>query len=208
MARKLGMIPETGSAGEWNFLWVVDPPLFERNEEKKRWEAAHHVFTRPHDECIDLLDSDPGKALCYRYDLVLNGFEIAKVERPDHGGSRASSVSPEGAQRCNQIWTDPILRDAATSFDCVDLRFLWMRQKRVQGSHFANLLQARQANQLMIERRLDPCMSEVFPFADIPLAHEKMLDNKHLPGNMAVLVTSPKPGLRTVEDVLEAGPTA
>jgi crotonyl-CoA carboxylase/reductase len=90
----------------------------------------------------------------------------------------------------------------------MDARFLWMRQKRVQGSHFANLLQASQANQLMLERRLDPCMSEVFPFADIPLAHEKMLDNKHLPGNMAVLVTSPKPGLRTVEDVLEAGPTA
>ena len=90
----------------------------------------------------------------------------------------------------------------------MDARFLWMRQKRVQGSHFANLLQASQANQLMLERRLDPCMSEVFPFADIPAAHEKMLDNKHLPGNMAVLVTSPKPGLRTVEDVLEAGPTA
>jgi crotonyl-CoA carboxylase/reductase len=88
----------------------------------------------------------------------------------------------------------------------MDARFLWMRQKRVQGSHFANLLQASQANQLMIERRIDPCMSEVFPWGDIPLAHEKMLDNKHLPGNMAVLVTSPKPGLRTVEDVLEAGP--
>ena len=77
VARKLGMIPETGSAGNWNFLWVVDPPLFDRNEEKKRWEAAHHVFTRPHDECIELLDSDPGNVLCYRYDLVLNGFEIA-----------------------------------------------------------------------------------------------------------------------------------
>jgi crotonyl-CoA carboxylase/reductase len=89
----------------------------------------------------------------------------------------------------------------------MDARFLWMRQKRVQGSHFANLLQASQANQLMLERRLDPCMSEVFPWSDIPAAHEKMLDNKHLPGNMAVLVTSPKPGLRTVEDVLEAGPT-
>ena len=67
-------------------------------------------------------------------------------------------------------------------------------------------IQASQANQLMLERRLDPCMSEVFPWSDIPGAHEKMLDNKHLPGNMAVLVTSPKPGLRTVEDVLEAGP--
>jgi len=45
-------------------------------------------------------------------------------------------------------------------------------------------------------------MSEVFPWEDIPGAHEKMLDNKHLPGNMAVLVTAPKPGLRTVEDIL------
>jgi aspartyl-tRNA synthetase len=77
VARKLGLIPETGSGGEWNFLWVVDPPLFERNEEKRRWEAAHHIFTRPHDECIELLETDPGKVLCYRYDLVLNGFEIA-----------------------------------------------------------------------------------------------------------------------------------
>jgi len=77
LARKLGLIPETGSGGEWNFLWVVDPPLFERNEEKKRWDAAHHVFTRPHDECVELLGTDPGNVLCYRYDLVLNGFEIA-----------------------------------------------------------------------------------------------------------------------------------
>jgi crotonyl-CoA carboxylase/reductase len=84
----------------------------------------------------------------------------------------------------------------------MDARFLWMRQKRVQGSHFANLKQASAANQLVINRRIDPGMSEVFPWADIPAAHDKMLDNKHLPGNMAVLVTSPKPGLRTVEDVL------
>ncbi len=77
LAKKLGLIPETGSAGTWNFLWVVDPPLFDWNEEQKRFEAAHHVFTRPHDDCVELLDSDPGKVLCYRYDLVLNGFEIA-----------------------------------------------------------------------------------------------------------------------------------
>jgi len=57
----------------------------------------------------------------------------------------------------------------------------------------------------MIERRLDPCMSEVFPWNDIPAAHMKMLRNEHKPGNMAVLVQSPKTGLRTVADVLEAG---
>ena len=90
----------------------------------------------------------------------------------------------------------------------MDARFLWMRQKRVQGSHFANLMQASQANKLVCERRIDPAMSEVFPWAQIPEAHEKMLDNKHLPGNMAVLVCSPKPGLRTIDDVIDAGPVA
>ncbi len=54
----------------------MNPPLFEYDEDKKTWAAAHHAFTRPHDECVDLLDKDPGKVLCYRYDLVLNGFEI------------------------------------------------------------------------------------------------------------------------------------
>ena len=84
-----------------------------------------------------------------------------------------------------------------------DARFVWMRQKRIQGSHFANLLQASQANQLMIERRIDPCMSEVFSWHDIPRAHTKMRRNEHKPGNMAVLVQSKRPGLRTLEDAIE-----
>jgi aspartyl-tRNA synthetase len=77
VAKKLGLIPEVGHGGNWNFLWVVDPPLFEYDEEHKRWGAAHHAFTRPHDAHVDMIDTDPGKVLCYRYDLVLNGFEIA-----------------------------------------------------------------------------------------------------------------------------------
>ncbi len=85
-----------------------------------------------------------------------------------------------------------------------DARFVWMRQKRIQGSHFANLAQASQANKLVIERRIDPCMSEVFSWEDIPRAHMKMRANEHKPGNMAVLVQSPRPGLRTLEDVLES----
>jgi crotonyl-CoA carboxylase/reductase len=56
----------------------------------------------------------------------------------------------------------------------------------------------------VIERRLDPCMSEVFSWADIPRAHTKMLRNEHKPGNMAVLVNARKTGLRTLEDVAEA----
>jgi aspartyl-tRNA synthetase len=76
LGKKLGLIPETGSGGAWKFLWVVNPPLFDYDEDAKRWVAAHHMFTRPHDDHVDLLETDPGLVQCYRYDLVLNGFEI------------------------------------------------------------------------------------------------------------------------------------
>ena len=76
LAKKLTLIPETGHGGKFEFLWVINPPLFEYDEDLKTWAAAHHAFTRPHDDCVDMLDKDPGKVLCYRYDLVLNGFEI------------------------------------------------------------------------------------------------------------------------------------
>jgi crotonyl-CoA carboxylase/reductase len=79
-----------------------------------------------------------------------------------------------------------------------------MRQKRIQGSHFAHLKQASEANKFVLEHRLDPCMSEVFPWAQIPRAHTKMWKNEHLPGNMAVLVNAPATGLRSFEDTIEA----
>jgi crotonyl-CoA carboxylase/reductase len=85
----------------------------------------------------------------------------------------------------------------------MDARYLWMHQKRVQGSHFANLMQASQANKLVVDRRIDPCMSEVFPWTDIPKAHMRMWKNEHQPGNMAVIVNAIQPGLRTLEDVRE-----
>ena len=77
VAKKMGLIPEVGHGNQWKFLWVVNPPLFEYDDDSKRWAAAYHAFTRPHDEHVDLIEKDPGKVLCYRYDLVLNGFEIA-----------------------------------------------------------------------------------------------------------------------------------
>ena len=87
-----------------------------------------------------------------------------------------------------------------------DVRYMWMHQKRLQGSHFAHLKQASAANQLMIERRLDPCMSEVFEWNALPDAHMKMLRNEHKPGNMSVLVQAPKTGLRTLDDAMDARP--
>ena len=85
-----------------------------------------------------------------------------------------------------------------------DARYVWMRQKRIQGSHFAHLKQASAANQFVLDRRIDPCMSEVLPWKQIPHAHEMMWKNQHKPGNMAVLVNAPRPGLRNFEDTLEA----
>ncbi|MBI4702578.1 MAG: aspartate--tRNA ligase [Deltaproteobacteria bacterium] len=76
LGRRLGLVPEHGSGGKWQFLWVVGPPLFERDPDSGRLVAAHHAFTRPRDEHLSWLESDPDRVLCYRYDLVLNGFEI------------------------------------------------------------------------------------------------------------------------------------
>ncbi|MDX2274855.1 MAG: crotonyl-CoA carboxylase/reductase [Hyphomonadaceae bacterium] len=119
----------------------------------------------------------------------------------EHPGEATFPVSVFLVKRGGMV----VICAGTTGFNLtMDARFLWMRQKRVQGSHFAHLKQASAANQLVIDRRIDPAMSEVFPWAKIPDAHEKMLDNKHAPGNMAVLVSAPRSGLRTYEDVLEA----
>ena len=76
-----------------------------------------------------------------------------------------------------------------------DLRYLWTRQKRLQGSHFANDEQSAAFNRMVVEGRIDPCLSKVFDFAEIPLAHQLMSDNRHPEGNMAALVNAPTGGL-------------
>jgi aspartyl-tRNA synthetase len=70
---ELGLVdPKTP---HWNFSWVTDFPLFERNQDGK-WVSSHHPFTSPRDEHVEHLVSDPGKVLAKAYDLVLNGNEI------------------------------------------------------------------------------------------------------------------------------------
>jgi len=64
------------AADGWRPLWVVDFPMFEWDEEGKRWAAMHHPFTSPKDGHEDLLASDPARALSKGYDMVLNGWEI------------------------------------------------------------------------------------------------------------------------------------
>jgi aspartyl-tRNA synthetase len=60
----------------WEPLWVVDFPMFEYDEEAKRWTACHHPFTSPKDEHIQYLETDPGRCLAKAYDLALNGWEL------------------------------------------------------------------------------------------------------------------------------------
>jgi aspartyl-tRNA synthetase len=60
----------------FQFLWVVDFPMFEWNDEDNRWVAAHHPFTSVHDDDLDLLTNDPARCRAKSYDLVLNGTEL------------------------------------------------------------------------------------------------------------------------------------
>jgi crotonyl-CoA carboxylase/reductase len=77
----------------------------------------------------------------------------------------------------------------------VDLRYLWVRQKRFQGSHGSNDEQAKAYNDLVHQRVIDPCLGAVRPFEEIPLAHQEMLDGTLAHGNTAILVGAPTPGL-------------
>ncbi|MDO8612864.1 MAG: crotonyl-CoA carboxylase/reductase [Dehalococcoidia bacterium] len=78
----------------------------------------------------------------------------------------------------------------------VDLRYLWMRQKRLQGSHFANDEQAAAFNQLVLDGRIDPCLGETYTFDQIPLCHQLMAEGKPPLGVMAALVSAPRSGLK------------
>jgi crotonyl-CoA carboxylase/reductase len=77
----------------------------------------------------------------------------------------------------------------------LDLRYHWMRQKRLQGSHLSNDQQAAEVTRLVADGRVDPCLSGTYTFDDIPECHQLMLENRHPYGNMAVLVNAVQPGL-------------
>ncbi len=150
-------------------------------EDYKKWFANARKF---------------GKAI---WDITGKGNNVDIVF--EHPGQATFPVSVFVVKRGGMV----VICAGTTGYNLtMDARYLWMHQKRVQGSHFANLKQASQANQLMLERRIDPCMSEVFPWTQIPDAHTKMMRNEHKPGNMAVLINAPTTGLRTLDDAREA----
>lgn len=82
-----------------------------------------------------------------------------------------------------------------TGYDVtLDLRYHWMRQKRLQGSHLANDEQAAAVSALVADGMVDPCLSGTFAFDELPECHQMMLENRHPAGNMAVLVNALRPG--------------
>jgi len=100
---KIGHEKGFATAG-WQPLWVVDFPMFERDEEGKRWNAMHHPFTAPADGHEDFLDSDPGRARAKAHDMVLNGWELGggsvRIHRQDVQSKvfRALNISAEEAE--------------------------------------------------------------------------------------------------------------
>lgn len=72
VAKRLDIIPD-----EFKFVWIVDFPFFEYDEESGQWVAMHHPFTMPREDCLQYLDADPGKVIAKAYDLTLNGTELS-----------------------------------------------------------------------------------------------------------------------------------
>ena len=83
VGKRLGIIPESG----FNFLWVVDFPMFEWSESEKRWKSTHHPFTMPKPEHLEFLEKEPERVKALAYDLVVNGVELGggsiRIHRTD-----------------------------------------------------------------------------------------------------------------------------
>jgi aspartyl-tRNA synthetase len=105
LGRDLGFTEYKPSSPRFEFVWIVDFPLFEWNEEENRWEAAHHLFTWPQEKYHDVLESDPGSVKGDLYDLVLNGYELAsgsiRIHDPEMQKRifKIAGFSPEEAEK-------------------------------------------------------------------------------------------------------------
>ena len=101
VAKRLNIIPQD----QYNFLWITEFPFFEYNEETENWDAMHHPFTSPLDECIQYLETAPEKVYANAYDLVLNGTELSsgsiRITDPELQAQmfRALGLSDEEAEQ-------------------------------------------------------------------------------------------------------------
>src|SRR5947209_6058195 len=104
----------------------------------------------------------------------------------EHVGQQTFPTSIFVAKRFGKI----VICGATTGFDLTfDVRHLWMRQKQILGSHFAHAEQSYRANELVLQGKIKPCMTEVYSYAEIPKAHDDMMNNRHM-GKLSCLVSA------------------
>jgi len=119
----------------------------------------------------------------------------------EHVGQETFPASVFLANRFARI----VICGATSGFDLrFDVRHLWMRQKEIIGSHFANAAECQRANELMMRGQVKPVLTETYGYDEIPLTHELMRQNKHF-GTMAALVGAPRRGLRTFAELQHDG---
>ncbi len=107
----------------------------------------------------------------------------------EHVGQETFPTSVFVCKRFGRI----VICGATTGFNLeFDVRYLWMRQKQILGSHFANAYQAERANELMISGKIRPVLDQVFDFVDTPAAHQLMKENKHK-GKLGIRIQAPLP---------------
>jgi crotonyl-CoA carboxylase/reductase len=105
----------------------------------------------------------------------------------EHVGQETFPTSVFVCKRFGKV----VICGATTGFDLeFDVRYLWMRQKQILGSHFANAYQAERANELVINGKIRPVLDQVFDFMETPAAHQLMLENKHK-GKLGIRVQAP-----------------
>lgn len=162
--KKLGAV---GYINRKNFKFI--PGIPGNRDEKKEQSAAQREF---------------GGAIR----KITGGKDVDVVF--EHVGAQTFPTSVFVADKFGRI----VICGATSGFELnFDVRYLWMRQKKIIGSHFANAYECNRANELVVQKKIEPTLDDTFKFEETPKAHQLMYENKHQ-GKMAILVQASGPG--------------
>jgi crotonyl-CoA carboxylase/reductase len=170
-------------------LFGANPICVVSSEDKEalcRELGAEHVIDR---RSFDLSSFAGMRAFGAEIRRLTNGRDPEVVF--EHVGKATFPTSVYVCRKFGRI----VICGATSGYDLdFDVRYLWLRQKSILGSHFANYYEAEKANQLVIEGKIKPVLRKTFSFDQAPAAQALQEDGDHL-GKIAVLVRSPRPGL-------------
>jgi len=167
--RKLGAVGviDRKEFDHWGRLPAVGSPEFER------WQRGARAFGK---KFWEVLGERRSPAIVF-----------------EHSGEHTLPTSIFMCDNAGMV----VVCGGTSGYNCdVDVRVLWMRQKRLQGSHFASRRECMEALRLIGDGRIDPCLSRVWQFHEVGEAHQLMYENRHSPGNTALLVNAPREGLK------------